>query len=506
MTHRGAGLVLAVASAAAISAAAMAVPALAAPPAGALLAWGSNSGGQLGDGGTADAPSPVSVSLPSGASVTAASVGSTHALAVTAGGQVLAWGTNSSGQLGNGTETSSTTPVQVSLPSGTTVTAVSAGTGFSLALTSAGQVLAWGANSSGQLGDGTGATRTTPVAVHLPSGTQVTAISAGTSFGLALTSGGQVLAWGGNRDGELGNGSDNSSSTPVQVALPAGTTATGVAAGGQFGLAATSAGQALAWGTGSLGNGSVGISDTPVPVSLPSGTTVTAVSAGGTAGYALTSAGQALAWGTGTSGQLGTGATASAATPVSVEVPTGTTLSAIAGAAQSALALTSAGTVLTWGTGDLGAGSGVTSADSPVSVSLPAGLSAAGIGAGPDAVSDLAVTVPGTPPVLECQVITSNGTSGGTRAGTCGTAQASATYVIDLGVSNGTGSFAWTVPPGTTVVGGCSSAAAFCDVSVRATHSDQSLTTTVVTGNAAGSPVTLSATAEIPAVCGTELC
>src|SRR5450759_3831659 len=128
-----------------------------------------------------------------------------------------AWGYNSSGQLGNGTTTNSSTPVQVSLPSGTTVTAIAGGGAHSLALTSSGQVLAWGSNSSGQLGNGTTTQSSTPVAVRLPSGSTVTAIAGGGSHSLALTSTGQVLAWGYNYNGELGNGTITNSSTPVAV-------------------------------------------------------------------------------------------------------------------------------------------------------------------------------------------------------------------------------------------------------------------------------------------------
>ncbi|NIL44250.1 cell wall anchor protein, partial [Salinispora arenicola] len=80
-------------------------------------------------------------------------------------GTVLAWGRNFFGQLGDGTTADSSTPVAVSLPSGITVTAITAGDDHSLGLTSAGTVLAWGRNFFGQLGDGTTADSSTPVAV-----------------------------------------------------------------------------------------------------------------------------------------------------------------------------------------------------------------------------------------------------------------------------------------------------------------------------------------------------
>ena len=148
-------------------------------------------------------------------------------------GSAWAWGDNGFGQLGNGTTTNSSTPIAVSLPGGTTVTAIAGGGYHSLALTSSGQVLAWGYNGYGQLGNGTTTNSSTPVAVSLPSGTTVTAIAGGRFHSLALTSTGQVLAWGYNGNGQLGNGTTTSSNIPVAVSLPSGTTVTAIAGGGQ---------------------------------------------------------------------------------------------------------------------------------------------------------------------------------------------------------------------------------------------------------------------------------
>ncbi|MCN0181368.1 cell wall anchor protein, partial [Salinispora arenicola] len=100
------------------------------------------------------------------------------------------------GQLGDGTTTDSSTPVVVDMPSGTTITAVGAGGFHSLAMASAGTVLAWGLNDLGQLGDGTNTDSSIPVVVDVPSGTTITAVAAGGSYSLALTSAGTVLAWG----------------------------------------------------------------------------------------------------------------------------------------------------------------------------------------------------------------------------------------------------------------------------------------------------------------------
>jgi alpha-tubulin suppressor-like RCC1 family protein len=128
---------------------------------------------------------------------------------------VFCWGANQYGQLGNGTTTQSNFPVGVSgLSSG--AVAVSAGEIHSCALTSAGGVLCWGDNSSGELGNGTNTGSTVPVAVSGLSG-GVQAISAGSEFTCAVTEGGAVECWGNNGDGNLGDGNGADTNAPVMV-------------------------------------------------------------------------------------------------------------------------------------------------------------------------------------------------------------------------------------------------------------------------------------------------
>jgi alpha-tubulin suppressor-like RCC1 family protein len=254
---------------------------------GKVLAWGNNDTGQLGNGTIGGSSNlPVFVSLPAGVTVTAIAAGVHHSLAVTSTGKVLAWGDNTNGQLGTGSNNPSTVPapVFVLLPAGVTVTAVAGGGYHSLAVTSTGKVLAWGLNSDGQLGTGSNNPSTAPVFVLLPAGTTVTAIAAGFYHSLAVTSTGRALAWGANGSGPLGDGTKTSSNTPVTVLLPAGTTVTAIAGGNNHSLAVTSVGRVLAWGNNSVGQLGIGTNDLstrPVFVLLPVGTTVTAIAAAG---------------------------------------------------------------------------------------------------------------------------------------------------------------------------------------------------------------------------------
>ena len=130
-------------------------------------------------------------------------------------GTVWAWGSNNKSQLGDGTTTNSSTPVQSAPGVLTGITAVAAGNEHSLALKSDGTVWAWGSNSNGQLGDNSTTDHAVPVQV---SGlTNVTAIAAGVNFSLALKSDGTVWAWGYNGSGQLGDSSTTDRWTPVQA-------------------------------------------------------------------------------------------------------------------------------------------------------------------------------------------------------------------------------------------------------------------------------------------------
>jgi hypothetical protein len=198
---------------------------------GLVFACGTNYNGTLGDGSTATSDVPVKVDLPAGTKVTAVAAGALHGLALTSTGAVLAWGYNADGELGNGSTANSHVPVKVRLPAGTKVAAIAsggpltgvgviiAGPGHSLAMTSTGAVFAWGYNADGELGDGGTANSDVPVKVKLPGGTRVTAIAAGELHSLAVTSTGSVLAWGGNNFGQLGDGSYIGSEVPVKVNL-----------------------------------------------------------------------------------------------------------------------------------------------------------------------------------------------------------------------------------------------------------------------------------------------
>jgi alpha-tubulin suppressor-like RCC1 family protein len=228
-----------------------------------MMCWGNNDYGELGIGTKDSQPMPMEVPGLSGA-VVAIAAGGGHTCAVTTGGGVKCWGGNWRGQLGDGTETERLSPVNVAgLTEG--VKAIAVGHDHSCALTLNGGVKCWGSNGNGQLGDGTFNDSSVPVDVRgLPQ--DIVAITAGESHTCALGSGGGVKCWGKNGYGELGDGTFDELLHPVDVAgLSSGVTA--VAAGGFHSCALTADGRILCWGdnrTGQLGDGTKTNSNVPV--------------------------------------------------------------------------------------------------------------------------------------------------------------------------------------------------------------------------------------------------
>jgi len=334
-----------------------------------FFAWGLNNEGQLGTGTTTNSDVPTTVNgLGAFTAVATAGYGfSGFTLGLLNNGTVMAWGSNSEGELGDGTTTSSTKPVMVNGLTG--VTAIAADADISFALLKNGTVEGWGDNGYGQLGNGapTRGSVDHPVAVKGLSG--VSAVAAGQGHGLALLTNGTVMAWGENANGQLGIGTTTNSPTPVLVPGLSGVTA--IAAGGNTSAALLSDGKVMAWGADS-GNGTDNATVTsPVPVQGLSRSSVKAISVGDSFALALLSNGEVMGWGSNLWGQLGVGkAGCDCSISSATLLPGRTGVKAISAAVDHGLAILKNGTVVAWGRdddGELGNGTTVTTGCSCIS-------------------------------------------------------------------------------------------------------------------------------------------
>ena len=313
---------------------------------GTLLGSGSNFYGQVGDGTSGNSRlSPVNVLNLT--NVIQASAGAYHSTALLADGNVWSWGINSDGQIGNGTITIPgcqciPTPTQTTISN---VVQIDAGSQHTLALKSDGTVWAWGFNSQGQLGDNSETTRYTPVqiGVGISGFNNIIAISAGDFHSMALKADGTVWVWGRNGEGEVGNGTTGGNQlVPVQNTTLANVTQ--ISAGAYHNIALLKDGTVRVWGinaSGQVGNGiSGGYQLTPVQTA-GIGNVVEIETASNT-NYVRLSDGTVRGWGYNNEGQIGSGTTTTtgcSCIPTPVTTSVGASNASIASGYNHAFAL-----------------------------------------------------------------------------------------------------------------------------------------------------------------------
>jgi hypothetical protein len=234
-----------------------------------LWCWGSNFYGQLGDGSTTNRTAPVQVSGHA-TDWAAVAAGASHTCAVRTDHTLWCWGLNGNGEFGNGTTTDSPVPVQVG---GHTAdwAAVAAGTGNTCAVKTDHTLWCWGSDFYGQLGDGSTTNRTAPVQVsgHATDWAAVAAGAAGASHICAVRANGTLWCWGDNTYDQLGDGTTTGSPVPVQVSGHA-TDWAAVTAGGIHTCAVKTDHTLWCWGDntyGQVGDGSTTTRTVPVQVS-----------------------------------------------------------------------------------------------------------------------------------------------------------------------------------------------------------------------------------------------
>jgi alpha-tubulin suppressor-like RCC1 family protein len=328
---------------------------------GTVWAWGINSSGQLGDGTATRRTTPVEV--PNLADITEISAGHNHTVALDKNGNVWTWGSNSDGQLGNGGTTSRNTAAQVEHAEIRNITAIAAGGEHTVVLRNDGTVWAWGSNNRGQLGNDTMDDSFIPVQAF----DAVKAISASANHTVAIRNDGTVWAWGSNNRGKLGDGTIVNRSAPVKVQNI--TDVTAISAGGTHTLAMKNDGTVWGWGSNISGNvGDDTTIDRHTPVHVSTLNNVLEISAGSSFSSARLKDGTVWTWGSNAAGQIGDGSGINRRVPVYVQDIN--SITAITAGAVHTIAVRSDGYVFAWGNnnnGELGDNT-TTQKPSPVQV------------------------------------------------------------------------------------------------------------------------------------------
>lgn len=249
--------------------------------------------------------------------------GSSHTCARLTSGAVYCWGNGGSGQMGNGSFTSSTSPVKIPLPA--TASKVASGDSFICAALTDGSVWCWGADYNGELGDGTftnsgtNQAKASPVRVGTALFASPDVLIASTATAHVMV-GFQIFSWGEDKWGELGTGNSTTASpfgsaTPVSTSYAGIAVAISAASSGDHACLLTSGAIIRCWGNndlGQLGDGTftigVGTSSSATPNTVTGLTgTPSAVIAGGSHTCAIMTNGDFDCWGDDFFGELGDG-------------------------------------------------------------------------------------------------------------------------------------------------------------------------------------------------------
>ena len=324
---------------------------------GTIYGWGDNFFGQLGNGTLPFNGQNVPTQVKNLTNVKDFAVGGYNSLIIKEDGTTWVSGSNSEGQLGNGTSVNGAcqvTPVQV--PSLTNVMEATTLRATNLVLKNDGSVWAWGANTSGQIGDGTSVINALPVKNNNIS--DIKEVVAGGEFSMALNSDGTVWTWGNNTSAQLGLDIIGGYSYKPNI-IKNLTNVKKIAAGFDIGLALKNDG--TLWGWGSDTNGEFGTGNNYVeksPIQINGLSDIKDIAAGMSFILILKNDGTVWSLGYNSSGMLGDGTIVNKGTPV--QVKNLTNVNKIYAKEWNAAALKNDGTIWTWGdngSGQIGNGS-----------------------------------------------------------------------------------------------------------------------------------------------------
>jgi alpha-tubulin suppressor-like RCC1 family protein len=326
---------------------------------GSLWAWGQNNNGQLGDGTATGRSTPVQT-VAGGTNWSDVTGSGTAGMGIKTDGTLWAWGSQSSyGNLGDGTLTTRSSPVQVA---GTTWKKLAVGLrDNTAAIKTDGTLWIWGINAYGTIGDNTTTSRSSPVQT-VAGGNSWKDVGTGWWNASGLKTDGTLWVWGDNTYGQIGDNTTVSKSSPVQIA---GTTWKQAALFGIYHSVGIKTDGTI-WTWGDVGNGALGDNQNTTSRSSPvqiAGTTWKMVSSGFYHVAAIKTDGTLWVWGRGGNSQLGDGTLNNRSSPVQTAV-TGTNWKMVSCGRYHTTAVKTDGTLWTWGRGRNGElGDGTTSDD-----------------------------------------------------------------------------------------------------------------------------------------------
>ncbi len=276
---------------------------------GRLYCWGSDNFGQLGNGVTTGLQSTPDEVAGGGTDWASVSAGARHTCARKTTGRLYCWGDDNNDQLGNGAPTGNRVAPEEVAGSATNWASVSSGAGHTCARKTTGRLYCWGGDLNGQLGNGTAiGNRSIPVQVA-GGATNWASVSAGARHTCALKTTRRLYCWGADNNGRLGNG-NISGDQPVPGEVAGGATDWAMVSVGGHTCALTTSHRLYCWGgdlNGQLGNGAPTI-DQRAPFEVAGGATNwRTVDVGALTTCAGKTTGRLYCWGADDNGQLGNG-------------------------------------------------------------------------------------------------------------------------------------------------------------------------------------------------------